>query len=230
LAHAAGEDHQYSIWPYYEVPKMVEKYDIDEVLYMAVPQAHSPFDVYFTRPLGPTGVPSEAPDAEYLLKPLSEKTLDPAAERFWKKALAKDLARLGPHGQAVFSDLVSLMRDPSFMVDLVELTGRPFGLLSKKVTGMRTSSGAPVGFHICFTPLPTVDPENFRSLWQGIARTRGIPWLDLSGPIRALRPTFGEVTDGGHEHFYLQGHALVAYLLSEELPARGIVKFEKGKE
>jgi hypothetical protein len=222
---AGDGDHPNYLWPYYEVPDAARKYDVDQILYLAVPQLHASYLAYFQFPMTAEGIPASIVDPEYLLKPFQQKTLDPTAKKFWKDADQKrnNLVSIDEKGVVRGGNLPDLLVYDDLREDLAELMGRPMGLLSRKLEKMRTSSGKKVGFRLCFAPLSTLSAENFGDLWGRIARSQNIPFFDLTGPVKALAPSFQPLTEGGHQHFYPQGHAFLSEILTYKLIEEGIV-------
>jgi DNA-binding beta-propeller fold protein YncE len=78
------------LWPYYEVPRIVKKFDIDLVLYLFATVNTNGASVYFSRPINSDGIPAERNDPEYLLKPFKEKIPSGAANDFINAAWKRD--------------------------------------------------------------------------------------------------------------------------------------------
>ena len=98
-----------NLWPYYLVPNLVKKYDVDLVLFLLTPNLDMfPFYQY---PYTPEGIPAAAPDAEFFLKPV-EKRIQPGLPReLFDLCMAKKLVTVTNNQvQFAYSDL--LTQDP----------------------------------------------------------------------------------------------------------------------
>jgi len=222
----SGEEFPPLLWPYYRVPEIVKRYDIDLVLYVAVPQSHPSYEAYYKRPIGPEGLPTNDLDPEFNLTPFAERSLDPLAERFLEKLKKAGMIQVPVQEPLNFPEFQTVLEKPSLREDLVALMGRPMGLLNKKLQGMTSSSGKPVGLRILFTPLTRRDIPSFQDFWTQLARTQAIPFSDLTAPIAGLRPAYDPLTEGGHGHFYTQAHYFLSEIFFHELVQEGLIPWK----
>jgi hypothetical protein len=221
-----GINYPRSLWPYYIVPDVVKKFDIDQVLYVAVPTPLSSIEAYYDRPLGPEGIPVFHLDPEYLLKPYPEKAIRGTADKFFKLCQERKLANFAADGQVHFEEFTQLIGTPETRSLMAELYAKPFGLLSEKIKKMRTSDQEPVDFRICFFPLSDLPVERFEDFWSLVCRIGNVPFLDLKAQIFSLKASFFPLTEDGAEHFTADGHLLAAQILAHGLIKEGVIPWK----
>jgi hypothetical protein len=218
-AHGSDEAFPIALWPYYLAPISAEQYDVDLVLMIAVPQLSQPGVNWCNSPITPEGIPALRLDYEYYQKPWAEKA-PPGTERrrFLDRCLQKKLATIRSDGYNIdFSSPDLIHRDPDLVDDIVWMTGKPLGMLSKKISSLRTKAGTSMRFALCYVPLTTFSLEDYNRLWRGVAGRFNIPLIDLTSPVLALRESRIPGSDQGHEHFSPDGHDLIAQLITDAL-------------
>jgi len=219
LAHAADDNFPITLWPYYLVPDAVKTYDADLVLYMAIPQVHPPCSHWFTHPISSEGIPEPRPDAEYYLKPWAQKAPKGTERRkFLDLGLKNKLIEIEPNGYAIHvAESIYIFKNRETTDAVMALMGKPLGMLSKKMSSLRTKAGAPVPFYLCYAPLTTRSLEDYQYVWRGIAKKQGLPLFDLTDDLVALRDTILPSRESGHEHLMVEGHDFLAQVLADAL-------------
>jgi len=205
------------VWPYHEVPRVADAYDVDLVLYWATPQL--PFSDYFRRPFDADGVPVRNPDSEHLLLSRDEmvKTYPKRVQTVFHRLEAAGFVSTGPDGRFGMNAINVIAKDPEVFRLLGEELGRPFGLLARRLRESKPSRR----FEIAFMPFAKFGPpEADRRFWRDVAGRNGIPYLDLTRGVTALRPALYPLGEGGgYDHLNSTGALSVAILLTEELIA-----------
>jgi hypothetical protein len=209
----------------YELPPIVKKYHIDMVLGLV---GHTGYMDYFMKPVTKEGIPIYGVDAEFMLKPLSKRVPPgPAADLYaiYKKKVKTDTEKYTYPGQESAWGF-SIMQDPDYAKDLIEMTGRRMELLSEKIQGYRSPDGpAPklVLFHAPFRAWP----DFVADFWRDLSAQYHIPYIDLTEAYDALSisyyPAATRCCDG---HYTAYGSYLVGYLLSQYLVDDNLVPFE----
>jgi hypothetical protein len=225
-AHELGDDWPDILWPYYLVPDIVKNFDVDQVMYVAVPSNSEGFRAFYNRPLSPEGIPVSQIDPEYLLKPYSEKSIQGTPEKLFKLCQEKKLADFTSNGQVVFNSFINLLGDPEIRSVMEELYVKLFGSLSQKIKKMKTLDQKPVDFRVCFLPLSTQPVERFEDFWSQVCRMGNIPFLDLKAQVFTLKASFYPLTEEEHEHFTVNGHLFVAQILAHELIKQGLIPWK----
>lgn len=219
LGHEADEDFPISLWPYYNAPAKVAQYDADLVLFMAVPQVHQLCTAWFQRQITSDGIPSGENDVEYFQKPWTEKAPEGTVRRHYLDlCIKKNLVTIADNKFGIdFAEAPYILREPDLVDDAIEMTGKPLGLLSKKIGALRTKAGASIPFVLCNIPFSTHSMEDYNRLWLGIVKKNNLKCIDLSSRITALRESRLPAKENGHEHFSPEGHDLIAQLLADAL-------------
>ena len=223
LSHSGTEP--LFLWPTYEVPGIVARNDIDLVVLLFAPDDYSARNPasYFERPLTPDGIPAERVDPEYLLKPYQQR-IGPKGEprRFYEIGKEKHLVKVEGNN-LVIDD--GFMTEPKLHDLLVDMLGKPLGILNQKLGGMRTSSGGPVRLLLCFTPTGYSRPcTNDEQLRKDITAKFGVPFLDLTAEMTALRVTYNPLSETGSAwHFDPAGMEFFARLFAHHLIRDGWV-------
>jgi len=229
LAHPGQPTHFFA---YYEVPVIARKYDADLVFILVSPLKEQDYAEYFLRPLTPEGIPSPTIDPEFLLKPFSKRIPDGAPRRFFEHCRQQGLIQVQDSGAVGFPFFDGLLRaaDRETRDGLIELTGRPLGLLARKMEGTKNAGGAAVKFFLCYTPAfdngsaPLADYESF---WVDLCAREKIDLLDLTDPYTALETSFYPASEACcHNHYTAYGNYLIATLLSYYLPEKKWIPFE----
>ncbi len=210
------------VWPNYHAIDVVRKFDVDLVLLMQPPSTNT-IEAYLNRPITAKGIPADAVDPEYLLKPHSEKIRgNPAAALVDR---ARQLGWVHPHGegQVYLDDLRTLMTDGTTRRELVRLFARPLGALREGIRDARSATKIAV----CYFPLSSRGSGVVeRDFWKELSDSAGTDWLDLLDPFVVLRDTWFPFAEGwGYDHFTPQGHGFFAFVIGHELVRSGLAPF-----
>ncbi len=218
-------------WSYYHVSDIVKKFDIDLCIRVVDPDWDE-YQVYFNYPLTHEGIPAEMIDPEYLLKPLKERaSANPVLKDFYDRCVKAQLGN--PSDGRAWSGIDKLMADKAILSDLIELEGKPHELLSQKVQSIKTSSGAPVDFELCFLPLGNIGSEtdmpndSYRNFWKDVCEMKNIHFMDLTDASNALKTTYFDTSQTHYGyHFNHKGQLLNAILLAHELIRLKLIPLE----
>jgi hypothetical protein len=236
LSNSTGAGPSY-LWLRYEAPGLIQKYDIDMVLYFVISSSADVdrfFSAYFQRPLTPAGIPQEAEDPEYLLKPWREKIPRGLPGDFYRYASSKGWVQPLSNNQFSFAEAPTFLEDPAAQLDIEKMAGKPIGTFQRELKKLRTKSGHRIRFEMCFLPIRDAESSNFRTehldelrtFWRGTALQAGAPFLDLTAPFVALEKTYWPIDESGlGQHLDSNGHFLFAYILTRELIDHGLVPF-----
>jgi len=238
LTQALPGTHPLFLWPYYDSPGVIQKYDVDMVLYLFSPNMFTPpmfqgeanngtdfsFQTYFLHSLTSEGIPARDIDPESLLKPITRKMPSGAAGVFFKHCQKKGLARV-EKTELWFADFDRLVEEPDIEKDLVGLIGKPIRMLHEKVARMKTSGGQPVAFYLGLLPSGQFYPMKAQKpFWNDLKDYAGAPLLDLSEDFTALRPAWYPLSDHQeYDHFSADGYFVEALVLAHELVQRRMV-------
>jgi len=209
---------------YYEVPTLVEKYDIDQVCMMT----NLYFSDYFDKPLTKEGIPAHDDDPKYVLKPMAARAADGVRADFYQRCLKKGLLK---KEWKTFPSYLELLRmeDPAMRKDLMEMFDRPFHLFLDKLQKVKTSSGQTPKCFLFYVPwrgLPDND-EVYVSFFQDLSRQNQVPLVDISRSFNALRTCFYPTNqDCCYRHYNADGHQLIAFLLMRALLENKMIPFE----
>ncbi|HTC20809.1 MAG TPA: hypothetical protein VK859_08175 [bacterium] len=212
------------LWPYYRVPAIAQKEDVDLVIIMQAPTSSDqfPFKFYFLRPITPEGIPAATNDIEYLLKPPAPRIPDGAPREFYDLCKARHFVYIKGNN-FVFND--GLFSDPEIHGPLVEMYGKPLGLLNQKLSAMKTSTGQPVKLLLWSTRTGLSRPngEDPR-IWADAAKKFQVPFLDNNDQMTALVLSYFPISEiGGSNHMNPDGHALLARILAHDLIKSGLI-------
>jgi hypothetical protein len=219
FAHGADDVYPIMLWPYYLVPPIAKLYGADLVLMLAVPQINTPCYSWFSRPISPEGIPVQWPDAEFFLKPWTEKVPAGTEERrYLDLCIKKKYATVRSDGFTIdFEESNFFLHEPDLFDDLINMSGKPIGMLSKKIALLKTNDGSPVRFALCYAPLTTLSLEDYSRYWREIAKKFDIPLIDITSRLTALRESRIPWAESGGEHFSPDGHDLIAQLIADTL-------------
>jgi hypothetical protein len=226
------------LWPYYLTPPVVQKYDVDLVLYMFSPNMFTPaqfngstnnntdfsFQSYFIRPLTDEGIPARDLDPEVQMKPLADKIPSGLAGDFFKLCQKKGLGKVD--GKYLwFADFNQLMAEPEVERDLIQLIGKPIRMLHDKISAARTSNGGKVGFYLGILPAGQFFPMKAQHIfWKDLRDYTGAPLLDLTDDFTALRPSWFPLSDHQeYDHFSADGYSVEALVLAHELIRQNLI-------
>jgi hypothetical protein len=205
---------------YYEVPPLVKDYDVDLVLLFTT--GDEPFSDYYNRKITNEGIPAHDDDPELLLEPISKRPTSDVARRFYNLCMQKGWAtQSSPTGTSFtyFGEILN-SENPDARNDLLEMMGKPLGLLSSKLRGLKTSEGVPVKFLLCLAPpgfsgQEGAKVETYESFWKDICNQQQWPMLDMTDSYDAFQASFYPPDQQCcHHHFTTYGNTLVAYLLN----------------
>src|SRR6185295_1451678 len=101
-----------NIWPYYEVPPTVKKYDIDLVLYMLIPTTD--LGPYYAWPMTSQGIPTAKADPEYLLKPAKDRIPGGLPRKLYDLCKAKNIVTIF-NNQVRFDNTQEMVQDPEIL-------------------------------------------------------------------------------------------------------------------
>ena len=218
LTKATVSWNNLNLWPYYDVPPMVNKYDIDLVLIELMSNFN--LEDYFQRPLTKEEIPVEYTNPEFLLEHWPKKSNSNFSEKFLELCLKNSLATISPNGQPSFSNFASLIENQAVRDDMIKMYSRPLKLLNQKLASTKTSGGSPVRMEVCLMPYSNLEGNtNFpSSFWQSALDEIGAPSINLFPSMTTLRISYFPFTEpNGPNHFDANGHLLVSYLLAHYL-------------
>jgi hypothetical protein len=152
---------------------------------------------------------------EYLLKPPLERIPDGTPRKFYDFCKAHNLVRVNGN---VFDFDDGIFSYPELHDLLVELYGKPLGVLNQKLSGMKTSSGQPVRLLLCttYTGFSWLKNREDNQLWVDAAKKYNFPILNLKDEMNALHLSFFPLT-GDHTHLNPDGHVFFGRLLAHDL-------------
>jgi len=218
-----------NLWPYYVVPRLAKKFDVDLVVIMYSPD----FDLgpFYDYPYSAEGIPVEKQDNEFLLKPVEQRIQGGLPRELFDYCKAHELVKVINH-QAQFAPFDRISGDPQAAEKLIQLTARPLKLLDEKLNGMKTSTGAPVRLEMVRFPLGRFPGpyEGDQAYWGKYMKEINAPLLDLTAAMSILRFSYYPLSQvGGYDHFNADGHLLMGFLLAEELIREKLIPFEPAK-
>jgi hypothetical protein len=216
------------LWPYYVVPALVKRFDIDLVLYVFATVPAYGYNSYFLYPLNKDGIPTVDESPEYFLKPWKEKIPKGVPEDFYRKSLAKGWVTEKSKWSIEIQGLNTTLKDKDVRDDLLELVGKPMGLLREKLDGLQTSGGKSVQLQMVLI-LARYGPgtlDLYRDFWKTVAEKQKIPYLDLIDDFIIPTPTFFPLEDDGElGHYTGDGCLLYAYIMAHELIRHQIIPY-----
>jgi sugar lactone lactonase YvrE len=206
-----------------DIPPFVKKYDVDMVLGLA---GWPGYKNYFEKPVGSNGIPSDAVDPTFLLKPLADRIPPGAPARFYQRLLDKKLVQAGKEpspGPPSEPDSLAIIRgmDTEIRDDMIEMDGRILKIFNEKLRGLDAPKDHPRSFLIFYAPWWDYYSLNdaYESYWRDVCGKYGLNFLDLSASFYALETSFYPTHDSfADNHYNMYGNALLAYLLSYYLP------------
>ena len=217
-----------NLWPYYSVPPLVKKFDVDLVLLVLQP-LKSYLEIYLDRPLTAEHLPQEKPDPETMLKPYKKLALEPGLRPFLDLCLSKKDAILNRDGTFRVLDEYALRKDPDLRPKMVELFSRPLKALNTRIEGMKTKKGKQV--RMAAGVIPMAYFQSFleeKPFWQGVLEAIGCPTVDIADRVTVLRLSFLPLSEGGgFGHYNSHGHELMGQLIAQDLIERKLVPMDK---
>jgi len=217
-----------NLWPYYLVPDLVRKYDIDLVLLLPATQTlYATWVSYFDRPLTLEQIPAENPDPEFSLKPGKDKIPEGTPKKFFELCKAKKLAKIGTNEQFEYGDEEKMMEDPAIRECMVDMYSRPLNLLKLKLAAMKTSQGKPVGFEMGLIPrVNDLAPEAFDRFWEEEEAQTQIPTIDFTKFARAYHINLGPFPKSDPlGHFSPDQHIYFGLLLAHEFIQQKVIPY-----
>lgn len=210
------------VWPNYRAIDVVRKFDVDLVLLMQPPSTNT-LEAYLDRPITDKGIPADAVDPEYLLKPHAEKIRGNPAAALVDRARQLGWVHSRGEGQVYLEELKTLITDDAARRELVRLFARPLGALRDGIRAARPETK----LAICYFPLSMRGSGVLeRGFWKELADAARTEWLDLLDPFVVLKDTWFPYAEGwGYDHFSPQGHAFFAFVAGHELVRIGLVPF-----
>jgi hypothetical protein len=215
------------VWACYEVPRIVEQYDVDLVLLMTPPET-STVTAYLERPITGKGIPAAVIDPEYLLTPWSERIRKNPARKLVERSQALGWAHSPDRSQVYLEPISTLVGDLVAREEVLNLFARPLRELDRTLKSIGLKRGRAVLFEVCYYTSGTRGwGSREQDLWKDLCAREHIGLLDLMDPIVALRETYFPLSDVvSFAHFTVQGHEFIAFLLAHELVRQGIVPFD----
>lgn len=220
------------LWPYYTVPEIVRKYDIDQVVILMDPMTD--LYPYFLSPLGPEGIPKHEVDTEFWLLPNSQKFKTGLLHDFFELCKSKNIIKLSPDHRWIMPQFNGFTADPEVRNQLIEIIGKPLKLFKKKLADLGKERSENISFLFCFFPTGDVFNENRypsqgqRLFWKDLCRKKDIPFLDLCDDFTALRLSYFPFSEGReNDHYDINGHDLFSIIFTHALIRGQIVPFKK---
>lgn len=211
-----------NLWPYYSVPEIAKKYDVDTVLFFLTPNYTN--EVYFLRPLTQEGIPAEKVDPEYVLKPAQERIPEGLPRQWFDLCRPKNLITI-ENNQILFAPLEEFVKDPQIREYTARLYSRPLKLLKEKLASQKTSGGYARNLDMCLMPWTKFYPfKKEKPFWEAVLKDVGEPTLDLTDSLTAFRISFyplSEIQD--NDHYTPDGQELISFLLTEALVRQKLI-------
>ncbi len=219
------------IWPYYEVPDLVKKFDIDFVLFIMPTQTSYSCNFYFQNPITAEGIPSAKSDPEYLLKPWKDKIPEGIPKDFYEKCLTHNWVKPASKTQLDFQPTQVTLTDPAVKEDVLELLSKPIKMLADKLKVLKNSEGKPVDYHMFLIFRDEVNPatELQRSFWKDMAKRDDFPLYDMVGDFLAFKPTYEGMYSYEDWHYNANGTPLYVQLVAHELLRQHLIPFPTPK-
>ncbi len=220
------------LWPYYTVPEIVKKYDVDQVVMLMDPMTD--LYPYFLSPLGPEGIPQHEVDPEFWLLPNSQKFKTGLLHDFFELCKSKNIIKLSSDHRWIMPQFNEFTDDPEVRDRLIEIIGKPLELFKKKLAELGKERGKNISFLFCFFPTGDVfnkiryPSQGQRLFWKDLCRKKNIPFLDLCDDFTTLRLSYFPFSEGrDNDHYDINGHDLFSTIFTHELIRLQIVPFEK---
>ncbi len=222
------------LFGYYEAPPLVEKYDIDSVLFFATPyniDNQDSYSSYFLKKMTQEGVPAQEVDPEYLLTSASKRVPPGIPADLYQRAYEAGFIKKVSPTQDYFAPFADLLEsdDSQIHEDLVQMVGLPLKLLSNKVQLHKTRGGKETSFLLCYAPSgdnSIKTKSDYHVFWRDVISQTQLPFLDLDDSFRVFKSAFYPTNDACcHSHFTAYGDMLVAYLLNYYLVAGKFIPF-----
>jgi hypothetical protein len=214
-----GHHGDLMFWPTTDVPDKAKKLDADLVIIFSPIQEGSAFFYYFLYNLTSDGIPKSPPDPEYVLKPPLERIPDGLPRKFYDYCKAHNLVTVQGNKLDWSADVYT---DPNLHDMMLEFWGKPWEVLKRKLSNIRTSSGKPVELLILFACAGPQSTANCKSdLLKEVALKYGIRFFDLDPYLNALDLSYFPMTGPGH--FDPNGALFFGKLLAHVLPNENLI-------
>ncbi len=217
---------------YYDVPAIAKKYDVDLVILLFAASDQTGFEDYYEKKIGPEGVPEQAYDTEYLLKPWKERVPAGAPQRFLDECLKEKHVTVVSDKTLSFASFFAMIHtgDAEILNNLREMMGLPIRLLLQKLNAIKNSNGKSPRFCFCLVPTSGAQfIEDNEIFWKQVCSDNQTSMLDLTREFHVLETGFFPVyQDCCSRHFSAYGNALIAYLLTNALPEHNWIPFKAG--
>jgi len=213
-----------NIWPYYEVPPTVKKYDIDLVLYMLIPTTD--LGPYYAWPMTSQGIPTAKADPEYLLKPAKDRIPGGLPRKLYDLCKAKNIVTIF-NNQVRFDNTQEMVQDPEILDCMTKLYSKPMRLLREKLEAPDFIPGKKVRMEICFFPLGHFQALRWlKPFFDKVLVEIGAPSLDISESFTPLRYSYYPFSEiDANDHMNTDGHMLMAFLLAHQLIREKVIPF-----
>ncbi len=211
-------------WPYYMLPDVIKKYDIDLVLILH-DDSYNFFDSYFFCPLTKEGIPQHEIDTEFSLESVSQKFKSgPMADliQLMKKrkvfANEKDVSP-GAFQQPYIDLDISYPEIRKKVIDIMQL---PLTLLRKRIESHVTESGKKTRLEMWQFPTLMYVPPLRRAFLKDAYEGAKIPVVDLDDDFMVLGMSFAPIRGRPFEacQFTVDGMSLFTTILMHELIER----------
>jgi hypothetical protein len=232
LNEARVEKQTVYLWPYYIVPEIVKRYDIDQVVILMDPMTD--LYPYFLSPLNPEGIPQLEQDMEFWLLPNSQKFKTGLLHDFFELCKSKNILKVSADRRWIMPQFNELTADPEVRDRLIEIIGKPLELFKNELTDMSEKRGKKIQFLFCFFPTGDVfdkiryPSRGQRLFWKDLCRKKAIPFLDLCDDFTALRLSYFPFSEGREmDHYDINGHDIFSTIFTHELIRQQLVPFGK---
>lgn len=208
-------------WPYYVLPDVIKKYDIDLVLILH-DNSYNFFDSYFFCPLTKEGIPQSQVDTEFALKPNSEKFKSGPMAGFFQLLKAKKIltdpekAMPGSFQQPYIDTIVENLEVRKKVLDIMRL---PLSLLKEKVESHVTGSGKRTRLEMWEFPIEMYVSPQRRDFLKDAYEGAGIPVVDLCDDFMVLGMSYAPIRGLPFQgcQFTVDGMSLFTTILMHKL-------------
>lgn len=213
------------VWTYHILPPLAKKYDVDLVVLAMSAGFGNNLMAYYQRPMGSDGIPVSLADAKYLGKPYQEKIPDGTPRKLFDLCLSKKWVTISPKGDDInFAEPGSLLFSPEARSYLVEMMGKPLGLLSSKLIHTNTTAGVPVKFQAFLQPTSDNQMIDF---WRDVYKHENLSWEDLTPDFDAVSTAYYPLTEmNGGGHYNANGHILFGKIWANKLIGMGLIPWD----
>jgi hypothetical protein len=213
-------------WPSLDVPPAVKKNDVDLVIIFSPNLDRKAYTYYFDHPLTSDGIPQYPTDPEYLLKPAQDRIPSGLPKKFYEYCKAHGFVKID--GKKFVFDDDKIMSDPQLHDWVLEFYGRPWAVLQKKLSGMKTSEGKPVRLLVLLTYTGRMGSQLYHpDFYQEVATKYGIPFYDLGPIMNALHLSYYPLT-GDQTHLNPDGCIFFGRLLAHQLIQEKLIPWKEG--